>query len=87
MELEVLEITRDIILQYTFAPVKTHMKLSWLWNNVWSRSNNTLTKALEIKMQYKEEFPVRVEIIVKEFRAWHTYITSKLHEEENYLSI
>jgi len=58
MEQEGLEVTKDIILQYTIAPVKAHMKLSWLWNNVESKFKNILTKALEVNIHYISDFPI-----------------------------
>lgn len=82
-----MEVTKDVIQQYAFAPVKAHMKISWLWNNVQSSSKNILSKALEVKVRYERDLPIWVEAITKDFRAWHTYITSELHEEENDLSI
>jgi len=55
---EVLEITKDIILQYSITPAKAHMKFSWQWNNVQSSSKTILTKALEVKMWYVANLPI-----------------------------
>lgn len=84
---EALEVTKDSIQQYAFAPVKVHMKLSWMWNNVQSISKIILTEELEVKMHYKGDLPDQIEVITKEFKAWNTYIKNELHEEENDLSI
>jgi len=63
------------------------MKFSWLWNNVQTRSMIILTDALEVKMRYVEDLPVQVKSISIEFKAWHTFTTNELHEEENDLLI
>lgn len=57
-EQEGLEITQDIILQCGITLVKSHMKLSWLWNNVQSSSKTILIEALEVKMRYETDFSV-----------------------------
>ena len=82
-----LEVTKDLILYYAFAPVKVNMKLSWFWNNVHSSSKNILMEALEVKMRYMGDLPVRFKAISTKLRAWNTYIISELHEEANDLSI
>lgn len=81
------EVTKDIILHYAITLIKPHMKLSRLWNNVYSISKTILMEALEVKMRYVGDFPVQVKAISTNIRTWHTYITNKLHEEANDLSI
>lgn len=82
-----LEITKDIILQYSIMLVQAHMKLSWLWNNVQSISKTILIKVLEVKIWYAADFVVWVKVISTEFRACNTYIANEIHEESNDFSI
>jgi len=87
IEWEGLEVTKDIIESYEFPLVKAHMNLLWLWNNVQSSFKNILTKAFKVTMRYKWDLPIQVEVVTKDFKVWHTYITCELHDEKNDLSI
>ena len=79
--------TKVVIQYYVFSPVKSHMKLSWLWNNVHSSSKSIFSEALEVRACYKGDLLDKIEDITNNFMVWKTYITNEIHEEAHGLSI